>query len=612
MLRSLLLCWILLLATVSLAGEHAATMTLSPDQDVLQLGAYVEYLEDPEGKLSIESLTGQPLRWQASGKDALNFGYTASAYWVRFSLTLERGKNTDALPYVLEVAYPILDQVDVYVFQEGERVAHYAMGNRLPFAQRPIDYPNFAIPLDVHAGDITQVYVRIQSSSSVQIPLNLYSNQKLVERSYETAVTQTLFYGAMLVMAIYNLLIFFSIRDISYLYYVLVVVSVVTLLGGIEGLTFKYLWPQAPWLNDPILIVSLAGIVCFSALFFRSFLDLPQSRPVNSRVAMGMVVASVLAACGAFFLPYRPMMLITMLLAMVGTLTGVVAGVVRWIDGFHGAKFFNIAWGCMLMAGFLLALTTMGFLPRNWFSENILHIGAGLQAVLLSFAMAHRMSYERRMREGALQKAAATQQQMLEHQIEANEGLDRIVRERTEELEKTNAKLKEISVTDGLTQLLNRRAFDEIFLTEYQRAHRDKNPIALVMIDLDRFKNVNDNHGHAFGDLCLVKAAEVICANLRRPSDIAARYGGEEFIVLLPNTDADGAICVAKAILASLTQTEIDDGEQRLIISASMGVAARIPVKHADPETLLKEADQNLYLAKEGGRNRVEWQKPPS
>src|SRR5690606_1799454 len=160
------------------------------------------------------------------------------------------------------------------------QIAHYAMGDRLPYAQRPIDYPNFAIPLEVHPGEATEVYLRVQSSSSVPIPLNLYSNQKLVETSYQTAVGQALFYGAMLVMAMYNLLVFFSIRDVSYLYYVMMVVSTIALLAGIEGLTFKYLWPQVTWINDPILIISLAGIVSFSALFFRGFLDLPQSRPI--------------------------------------------------------------------------------------------------------------------------------------------------------------------------------------------------------------------------------------------------------------------------------------------------------------------------------------------
>ncbi|MAL96986.1 MAG: hypothetical protein CL583_00905 [Alteromonadaceae bacterium] len=605
--------WVLLvfamLASVIAQGE---TQVLSPDQNQLQLGPSVEYLEDPKGTLSIDTISSQASGWQPSAQDVLSFGYTASAYWVRFSLKRQSNDDARTRPYVLEIAYPVLDEVDVYVFQGEGPAIHYAMGDQLPYAQRPIDHPNFAIPLEVSPSGVTRVYLRVQSSSSTQIPLTLYQNQKLVEKSYETAVSQALFYGAMLVMVFYNLLIFISIRDVSYLHYVMMVLSMTALLAGMEGLSFKYLWPEVTGINDPLLVISLAGVVSFSGLFFRSFLTLPHARPRLSRVALFFAFAPAVTAVAALFLPYRPMMLITLLLAMTGILAGAWIGFLRWRDGFHGARLFNIAWSCLLVAGFLLAVNKLGLVPRDWFSEHIAQLGAGAQAILLSFAMAHRMTYERRMREQAQQESVAAQQQMLNNQIRANEDLDRIVRERTEELEKTNAKLKEISATDGLTNLLNRRAFEEAFLTEYKRAYRDKSSLAVLMIDLDHFKLINDQHGHPFGDLCLIRTAEVIRDNLRRPSDIAARYGGEEFILLLPNTDTQGAVCVAKNILESLSQTLMDDGERRLTITASIGVAARVPQDQVSRETLLKGADQNLYAAKESGRNRVEWQVSPA
>jgi two-component system, sensor histidine kinase LadS len=376
-------------------------------------------------------------------------------------------------------------------------------------------------------------------------------------------------------------------------------------LAGIEGISFKYVWPHASWLNDVVPMVSLASLVAFAALFFRSYLSLPDSRPILGRLALGFVLASTLIVGGAFIFPYREMMMAAVLLAIGGILSGVWAGIARWLDGCHGAVVFNIAWSCVLVAGFLLALTSLGVLPSEWFSMHVMHIGAGLQAVLLSFAMPYRMRYEKRMREVARQESADAQQKMLECQIEANESLDRVVLERTEELEKTNAKLKQISTTDGLTQLLNRRAFDEVFLIECRRACRDRRPITVVMMDLDHFKHVNDSYGHPFGDLCLVRTAEVIRASVRRPPDIAARYGGEEFILVLPGTDIQGGVRVAQKILETLAETVVDDGERQLIISASVGVACGIPDGQTDHEALVKAADHQLYAAKEGGRNRV-------
>src|SRR5690606_9920793 len=184
-----------------------------------------------------------------------------------------------------------------------------------------------------------------------------------------------LFYGALLIMALYNLLLFMTLREISYLYFVLMVLSTSTLMAGIEGLTFKYVWPQLPSINDPILVLGLAGIVTFSALFFRSFLTLPHARPGLSKVAAGFAVAGALAACAALFLPYRLMMVVTVLIAVGGILSGFWVGLVRWRDGFHGAKYFNLAWSCLLLAGFSLALNKLGYLPGNWFVDHVVQIG---------------------------------------------------------------------------------------------------------------------------------------------------------------------------------------------------------------------------------------------
>src|SRR5690606_40510678 len=150
---------------------------------------------------------------------------------------------------------------------------------------------------------------------------------------------------------------------------------------------------------------------------------------------------------------------------------------------------------------------------------------------------------------------------ILDMQIKLNRDLDRLIRARTEELEKANEKLQEMSITDELTQLRNRRFFDQNFSKEYMRAHRNRWPIAVLMIDIDHFKQLNDTHGHLTGDLCLAKAGELIAQSIQRPSDLAARYGGEEFIVLMPNTDHQGALLISENIRTAFQCAEIRYGE---------------------------------------------------
>jgi len=606
-LKRIALKWLALFALLLPALALADTISVAENTAHLNLSPQLEYLEDPEGSLTIESIrqAGHAHHWTLSEQETPSFGYTDSTYWFRFSATADASTPLD---YLLEVAYPVLDYLDIFIFQDDQQVQHYRLGDRYPFSQRPIDHPNFVIPLEIPSDGIIQVYFKVQSGSSLQVPVHLWHSHALLEHRDKVVTGQALFYGAMLVMAIYNLLIFIAIRDISYFYYVMYVLSTTMLLAGIQGITFKYLWPNTLWLNDASLVVALSGMIFFPSLFFRSFLDIPRTRPILAKILLGFAALAILTAIGAFLLPYRLMMVTTMVIVMLAILMGFWSGIVRWLDGYHAAKYFNLAWSAMLFAGLILAFNKLGVLPRTWFTEHVAQIGATLEMMLLSFALAHRISHERKMREQAQRESAYAQQQLLEHQIQANADLDRIVRQRTEELEKANAKLKQISATDGLTGLVNRRAFEELFEAEYKRAYREKSPLSLIMVDLDHFKKINDQYGHPFGDQCLIQAAGLIRRNLRRPPDVAARYGGEEFILLLPNTDLEGALCVARNILESFNQTEVKSDGIQLKVTASFGVSCQVPSNQTSREGLIKEADQYLYQAKEKGRNRIEWE----
>lgn len=161
--------------------------------------------------------------------------------------------------------------------------------------------------------------------------------------------------------------------------------------------------------------------------------------------------------------------------------------------------------------------------------------------------------------------------------------------------------------TDGLTGLLNRRAFDRTLSAELARNRRHARPISLLMIDIDHFKSYNDLYGHPMGDECLRRVASVLVAALKRPADIAARYGGEEFVAVLPDTDTMAARQVAKQFLAALRAAGIvHEGSKRGVVTASIGIAECGGGESCLPDALVAHADMALYRAKEGGRDRVE------
>jgi len=167
--------------------------------------------------------------------------------------------------------------------------------------------------------------------------------------------------------------------------------------------------------------------------------------------------------------------------------------------------------------------------------------------------------------------------------------------------------LKRISVTDALTGLYNRRHFDAALDDEWKRARRDRNPLSLVMLDVDHFKLFNDNYGHQAGDDCLVKVAQALQASSHRSVDVTARYGGEEFIAIFPDTNGPGALAMAENIRQAIIALHIphDHSSAAGYVTVSLGVACAIPEEGLQAESLLKSADMALYHAKEKGRNRA-------
>lgn len=180
------------------------------------------------------------------------------------------------------------------------------------------------------------------------------------------------------------------------------------------------------------------------------------------------------------------------------------------------------------------------------------------------------------------------------------------------QLREANALLSELSIRDSLTGLYNRRRFDEVFDTEWKRSLRSLRPLALLMIDVDCFKALNDSYGHQRGDECLREIARVLEEQPRRGHDIVARFGGEEFAVLLPGSDADGAMGIAENIRCAVEGQRMEHKESATgpWVTVSVGVCSRTPRVGEGPEDMLYDADMALYLAKQLGRNRVEMREP--
>ncbi len=172
------------------------------------------------------------------------------------------------------------------------------------------------------------------------------------------------------------------------------------------------------------------------------------------------------------------------------------------------------------------------------------------------------------------------------------------------ELERANEQLRELSITDGLTGLFNHRHVHQLLHDEYERSKRTGDPIAVVMLDLDRFKQLNDTHGHPTGDVVLAETARML-QETAREVDMIGRYGGEEFIAILPEADEEAAALLAERVRSTVEAHEFQDGDKRIRMTVSAGVTSAIGGRLARPDELIRQADKALYRAKDSGRNQV-------
>ena len=257
----------------------------------------------------------------------------------------------------------------------------------------------------------------------------------------------------------------------------------------------------------------------------------------------------------------------------------------------------------------LLIVTHLSDFSGPLADRNDLLLKYGLAAIVLEMLLivplSRRIARNRNDKEAAQHQALKVQQDMVEALKTHERDLEDKVIQRTQELEASNQKLAALSATDAMTGIANRRRFDEVLAAEWSRATRSGQPLALAMVDVDRFKKYNDHYGHQAGDECLRKVASVLTQVVSRKTDTVARYGGEEFAFIAPGISPKEVSRLAQSVCQVLQEMDMPHAASEFgCITASVGVAVMVPQQGQESSLLVKAADEALYAAKEQGRNR--------
>lgn len=576
-------------------NAHGGSLDLDGRERGLNLQPHLQLLRDPSGALTAEQAMapGQPFE-PAAGRADLNLGYTRDAVWLRLEL---RSQARRAEHWQIEFGQPSLDRIELF---SDDSPGPQLNGDGVPAGRRSSDHLSPVFRVHLAPGEQRTLYFRAQSTGNLSLAARIWQERAFARHSRYALMLQTAYLGMLAALAGYQLLLLAAVRKRSLLFHTLFIACCGGAMLAYSGVGAQYLWTTGGDAGNRALPVFLALAMAAAALFSREFLA-TRTAPRWHRM-LGLAAGLYLGlALAALILPDGLALHLLALTDIAGILLLAACGLHGLARQVPGARLFTLAQLPLLLGALLLLLRSFALVPANLFTSHGIQLGAVLQMLLLSFAMAERLGEPRQPAPARPGAGTRTPQQTIEALQEQERLLEQRVAERTAALAEANARLSKLALQDPLTGVANRAGLNLRLSQAWQQAHHQQEMLALIMLDLDGFKAVNDAYGHAVGDLLLTQVAERLQASARS-SDLVARLGGDEFVLIceaIENTEQ--AMALAERILQSLKQP-MQLGDIRLSLSASIGISICTGQSY---ESLLREADQAMYLAKADGRSRI-------
>lgn len=433
------------------------------DQSPIYLAQSMLVFEDPSNRLDFDTIRTPNFENQfikvPSSKEAFNFSYSKSTYWLRIPL-----ENTDlsAKEVTFVISYPRLKTLDLY-FQSSKEMKKIQSGYSVPMSKRPYQSRFFVFPILFPEKTEATVYLKVESPNSINIPIQLWNRDLYDRHEINDHVIQALYFGIALAMVLFNLFLFFILKDYNYFLYVLVVISTAFTIASHNGISSEYFWQNSPWMDQYSVNFFISIVLVLFLIFMRKLLNTKQFIPKLDRVSLVFIILQiVLPIC--YILSFESFVKIIVLSHTLTSFWILLVGIVCSFKKERIAYFFLLAFSFLFLALIVSTMRALGLIPTNSFTIDGPQYGSAAEMILLAFALADRYN-------SILKEKEAAEAQVKSNLEKSNLDLEEKVKERTDKLNRNlNAMKRDLFVARKIQE--NSLIIDSKLITELNLEYR--------------------------------------------------------------------------------------------------------------------------------------------